>query len=122
MKLANEGLVREDELQFGKMMECASKIKDQVWVIGNRRFNDDWRMRVGIFDLHERFVRSVMDMHFWSYLGYWLREKLGREKMVHVVRQLMRAWRLEEMLRRGDRSKIVQACFREIRSIETRGL
>lgn len=32
-------------------MKCASKIMGQVWGIGKRRFNSDWRMTVWMSDI-----------------------------------------------------------------------
>ena len=84
----------------------------QVWGIGKRRFKDDWRMRVWMFDvlvwsvvsygveiwgwkerrsvesLQERFLGWVMGVS-WSCPGYMLREETGREKV--VIRQRKRA-------------------------------
>ena len=39
------------ELQVRKRIERASKVMGQVWGIGKRRFKDDWRMRVWMFDV-----------------------------------------------------------------------
>ena len=39
-----------------------------------------------------------------SYPGYMLREETGREKV--VIRQIKRAWNLEEKLRRGNGSEM----------------
>ena len=113
-----------------------------VWGIGKRRFKDDWRMRVWMFDglvwsvlsygveiwgwkehknvesLQERFLRWVMGV-IWSCPGYMLREETGREKV--PIRQMKRAYNLENILRRGERSKIAQACLREILGRERRG-
>ena len=48
-----------------------------------------------------------------------LREETGREKV--VIRQSKRAWNLEDKLRRGEGSKIVQAYLREILGRDRRG-
>ena len=48
----------------------------------------------------------------WSCPGYMLREETGREKI--IIRQRKRAWNFEDKLRRGEGSKIAQACLREI--------
>ena len=39
------------ELQVRKSLERASKVMGKVWGIGKRRFKDDWRMRVWMFDV-----------------------------------------------------------------------
>ena len=54
------------ELQVRERIECASKVMGQVWGIGKRRFKDDWRMRVWIFDL---LVLSVLSygVEIWGW-------------------------------------------------------
>ena len=47
-----------------------------------------------------------------------LREETGQEKV--VIRQRKRAWNLEDKLRRGEGSKLAQACLREILGRERR--
>ena len=55
----------------------------------------------------------------WSCLGYMLREETEQGKV--VIRQMKRAQYLEDKLRRGEGSKIAQACLREILDRERRG-
>ena len=54
------------KLQMTKRIERASKIMGQVWGIGKRRFKDDWRMRVWMFDV---LVWSVLSygVEIWGW-------------------------------------------------------
>ena len=38
------------ELQVKKRIESAGRVMGQVWGIGKRRFKNDWKMRIWLFD------------------------------------------------------------------------
>ncbi|XP_043465341.1 uncharacterized protein LOC122500467 [Leptopilina heterotoma] len=130
------------ELNVKRRVEKASRVMGQVWGIGERRFKDDWKRRVWLFDvliwsivsygaevwgwkeekkvesMHERLLRWVMGVSMYC-PGYMLREELEREKM--VVRQRKRAWRFEEKLRQGGGSDWARMCLEKIEEREARG-
>lgn len=130
------------DLNVKRRVERASRVMGQVWGIGVRRFRDDWKRRVWLFDvliwsiasygvevwgwkeekkvesMHERFLRWVMGVSMYC-PGYMLREELEREKM--VVRQRKRAWRFEEKLRQGGGSEWARMCLGKIEEREVRG-
>ena len=131
------------ELQVKKRIESASRVMGQVWGIGKRRFKDDWKMRIWLFDslvwsvlcygveiwgwkeykkvenLQERFLRWVTGVS-WNCPGYMLREEIGREKL--VSKQRKRAWSFEEKLKNGRGSKVAQVCLQEILSKERKSM
>ncbi|XP_051165700.1 uncharacterized protein LOC127284347 [Leptopilina boulardi] len=130
------------ELHVSRRLEKAGKILGQVCGIGKRRFKDDWRRRMWLFDvlvwsvicygveiwewkerkkvesMSERYMRWTMEVSR-SCLGYMLREELGREKM--LVRQRRRAWGFEEKLREGRGNQFTQRCREMVVEREERG-
>ncbi|XP_051161831.1 uncharacterized protein LOC127281899 [Leptopilina boulardi] len=129
----------KQDLNVAQRVEKGGKAMGQVWGIGKRRFEDDWRKRVWLFDalvwsivsygveiwgwneigklesMHERYLRWTMGVD-WNCPGYMLREEMGREKM--VTRQRRRARNFEQKLEQGKGSKIAQTCWGLIREGE----
>ncbi|XP_043464490.1 uncharacterized protein LOC122499949 [Leptopilina heterotoma] len=126
----------EQELNIERRIEKGGRVMGQVWGIGERRFKNDWKKRVWLFDalvwavisygvevwgwgeigkvesLHERFLRWTMGVDR-NCPGYMLREELGREKV--VLRQRKRAMGLEEKLELGRGSDIARECLRMVK-------
>ncbi|XP_043481252.1 uncharacterized protein LOC122510560 [Leptopilina heterotoma] len=129
------------DLNVAMRVEKGGKAMGQVWGIGKRRFQDDWKKRVWLFDalvwsiisygvevwgwseigklesMHEKFLRWTMGVS-WNCPGYMVREELGREKM--VTKQRRRARNYEEKLEQGRGSKIAGMCWRLIKEGEGR--
>ncbi|XP_051167789.1 uncharacterized protein LOC127285695 [Leptopilina boulardi] len=131
------------ELNVRRRMERAGRVIGQVWGIGERRFKDDWKRRVWLFDvlvwsvmsygveiwgwkergklesMHERYLRWTMGVD-WNCPGYMLREELGRDKL--STRQRMRAMGIEEKFKQGRGSAIARECWKKIKTGEGRGV
>ncbi|XP_043468318.1 uncharacterized protein LOC122502364 [Leptopilina heterotoma] len=120
-------------------VERAGRVMGQVWGIGKRKFKDDWKRRIWLFDvlvwsvmsygveiwgwneigkmerMHERFLRWTMGVS-WNCPGYMLREELGREKL--VCRQRKRVMGMEEKLKQGRGSCLARKCYKVIKDEE----